>query len=326
MLDWLAYAAAQRERLQEMNRQARSTAGKEEVEYWASRHELARQMAGRTPSPVAPKLDDESAVHNDVDRLINQKLTAASIKPAAVVEDAAFLRRVSLDTVGVIPTSEELTAYLKAPSQDRRRLAIDRLLADPRWADHWTSYWQDVLAENPGLVKPQLNNTGPFRWWIYESFVDNKPIDRFVTELVMMEGSRLGGGPAGFAMATQNDSPMAAKAHIVAKAFLGVEMQCARCHDAPYHPVKQQDTFGLAAMLARSPLKVPSTSTVPFKEGAREPLVKVTLKPGSSVQPHGLSSRSWMTRFPRAFCVRPGDPRERLAAILTSPPTSGLRR
>ena len=72
-----------------------------------------------------------------------------------------------------------------------------------------------MLAENPGIIKPEINNTGPFRFFICESFVDNKPMDQFATELIMMEGSTYYGGPAGFALATQNDVPMAAKAQIL---------------------------------------------------------------------------------------------------------------
>jgi hypothetical protein len=66
-------------------------------------------------------------------------------------------------------------------------------------------YWQDVLAENPNMLKGTLNNTGPFRWWLHEALLDNLPMDRFVTELVSMEGSAQYGGPAGFGLATQND-------------------------------------------------------------------------------------------------------------------------
>src|SRR6185369_14006664 len=135
---------------------------------------------------------------------------------------------VSLDASGLIPTPAEIRAFLADPPAERRSRAVERLLASPSWADHWVSYWQDVLAENPGILKPTLNNTGPFRWWLHEAFLDNWPIDRFVTELVLMDGSRMYGGPAGFGMATQNDAPMAAKAQILARAFLGVELACAR--------------------------------------------------------------------------------------------------
>ena len=136
------------------------------------------------------------------------------------------------------------------------------------------------------MLKPTLNNTGPFRWYIYDSFRDNKPMDRFVTELVAMEGSLYHGGPAGFSMASENDVPMAAKAHIVSKAFLAMELQCARCHDAPYHPFKQEQLFSLAAMLKRAPQKVPTSSSIPTNSNIRVGrIVKVTLPPGSVVKP-----------------------------------------
>jgi hypothetical protein len=337
---WTAYAADQHARLAEMSRKSRRTAGAEEHKYWQWRHELARQFwqdrppvhipdpsatgvppvkSGTGVPPVSHRRDAGATMHNDIDRFINHALAQAKVEPAPLCDDATFLRRLTLDTVGVIPTPEEIAAFLNDATPGRRARAIERLLADDRWADHWVGYWQDVLAENPGLLKPQLNNTGPFRFWIYESFADNKPLDRFVTELVMMEGSRLGGGPAGFAMATQNDAPMAAKAQILAKAFLGVEMQCARCHDAPYHPFKQQDTFSLAAMLGKGPQKVPETSTVKFVEGARKPLVEVTLSPGSSVAPNWPFEHMVPGELPEGVLRERNNPREELAAILTSP-------
>ena len=84
----------------------------------------------------------------------------------------------------------------------------------------------------------------------------------------------------------QNDVPFAAKAHILGTAFLGVEMKCARCHDAPYHESKQRDLFQLAAMLNRDPIKLPESSSVSAAtfEG-RQPLIEITLKPGSAVKP-----------------------------------------
>ncbi|HVJ45130.1 MAG TPA: DUF1549 domain-containing protein, partial [Luteolibacter sp.] len=130
-------------------------------------------------------------------------------KPTELASDLDFLRRVTLDTTGVVPSEKEITTFTADTSADKRTKVIDKLLADPRWADHWTSYWQDVLAENPNIINPTLNNTGPFRWWIHESLEDNKPMDLFVTELVKLEGSDRYGGPRGFGTATQNDSPMA---------------------------------------------------------------------------------------------------------------------
>lgn len=203
-------------------------------------------------------------------------------------DDLTFLRRATLDTIGLLPTLDEIAAFTADSRPDKRRHAIDRLLADPRCADHAMGYWLDVLAENPNILNPTLNNTGPFRWWLYESFQDDKPLDLLATELIRMGGSERFGGPAGFGVASQNDVPMAAKAAILATAFLGREMKCARCHDAPAHVSRQQDLFQLGAMLAAQPLEVPATSSVPLDklaEGGRKPLIEVTLKPGSKVAP-----------------------------------------
>ena len=248
------------------------------------------------------------------------ELPKPSIKATAQIDDYAFLRRVYIDTVGVPPTIDEANVFLNDSSGDRKELLVDRLLNDPRWADNWVGYWQDALAENPNLLKPTLNNTGPFRYWIYESLADNKPIDRFATELIQMRGSKWYGGAGGFSIASQNDSPMAAKAHVIGTAFMGVEMKCARCHDAPYHSWKQSDLFQLAAMLERKSIKLPKTSTVPaafFDKQERESLIKVTLKPGETV--HGdWPFASFAPDVQPTIVNSKDDSRELLAAQVTA--------
>ncbi len=235
---------------------------------------------------------------------------AAELTPKA--DDATFLRRAYLDTIGVAPSLAEAKAFLADGDPDKRTKLVRGLLADPRWADNWVGYWQDALAENPNLLKPNLNNTGPFRFWIHEALLDNKPMDRFATELIMMRGSTWGGGAAGFAIASQNDVPMAAKAHVIGSAFLGVEMKCARCHDAPYHELKQGDLFQLAAMLDRKTLTLPETSTVPaaFFEAnkQRKALIEVTLTAGAKVAPEFPFSELQQP-FPDEFLEKSGDAR-----------------
>ncbi len=239
-----------------------------------------------------------------------------------LTDDLTFLRRLALDTVGVPPTPEEIRTFTTDSSPDKRARAIDRFLADPRWADHWMGYWQDVLAENPNILNPTLNNTGPFRWWLHESLLDNKPMDLFVTELLRMRGSERFGGPAGFATASQNDVPMAMKGTVVATAFLGIEMKCARCHDAPAHESTQRELFELAALLGAKSLKVPATSSVPLDkvhEGGRKPLISVTLKPGTEVQPKWPFASFVPEAIGRELAQEPEDTRDRLAALITAP-------
>ena len=135
-----------------------------------------------------------------------------------VVDDAAFLRRVYLDTVGVPPTEAEARASSPTRPPNKRAKLIDRLLGRrPRFADHWMGYWQDVLAENPSILKPSLNNSGPFRWFLYDALRDGKPLDRLVTELVLLRGGAAEGGSAGFGMAADNDAPLAAKGQVLGR-------------------------------------------------------------------------------------------------------------
>lgn len=239
-----------------------------------------------------------------------------------LTDDLAFLRRVTLDTVGVAPSLAEIEDFVRDDRPDKRSRTIDRLLRDPRWADRWMGYWQDVLAENPNILNPTLNNTGPFRWWLYESLVDDKPLDLLVTELLRQRGSERFGGPAGFGVASQNDVPAAQKGTIVSAAFLGVEMKCARCHDAPAHASTQRDLFELAALLHGQPLSVPTTSSVPadkLSAGGRKPLISVTLRTGTSVPPRWPFEPLCSESVADGLAQFPADPRDRLAALVTAP-------
>ncbi|MFG0266731.1 MAG: DUF1553 domain-containing protein [Rhodopirellula sp. JB055] len=252
-------------------------------------------------------------------------IPSEAIAEAAVCDDAAFLRRVYLDTIGTVPTEAEAREFLDCDDLEKRTALIDQLLHDERYADHWVSLWLDLLAENPTLLNQSLNSTGPFRWFLYESLRDGKPLDQMVTELILMRGSAGEGGSAGFGLAGENDSPMAAKGHIVASAFLGIELQCARCHDSPYHSTSQEDLYSLAAMLSRKQLTPPKTSRVPdafFENIGRESLIQVTLKPGQQVQPKWpFASFTGVEDGPHvdALVRNPKDSRERLAALVTSP-------
>jgi mono/diheme cytochrome c family protein len=239
-----------------------------------------------------------------------------------LTDDLTFLRRITLDTLGIVPSETEIKAFLADQNPAKRRSLIDRLLTDPRAADHGVGYWQDVLAENPNILNPTLNNTGPFRWWIHESLLDNKPLDLMVTELLHLGGSSKDGGPAGFGIASQNDVPLAAKATVVTTAFLGVETKCARCHDSPAHTSKQEQVFALAAMLNTKGVKVPATSSVSMKklrEGGRKPLIDVTLEPGATVEPVWPFPDFVDPSLADSLAQNPDDTRDRLAALLTAP-------
>ncbi len=327
--EFLKYRKQLEQQLSRIDRQSLEDESAKEDEFWNQRHRIAREVLEKQRALVVPEANSALKEHNTIDRFINNRLSAATQPEAPQIDrltnDLEFLRRTSLETVGVPPSVEEIEEFEAQTAGTRREWAIAKLLKDERWADHWVSYWQDVLAENPNILKPKLNNTGPFRWWLYDSLILNKPMDRFATELIRMEGSPYAGAPAGFSWATENDVPMAEKAHIIAGAFLSVDMKCARCHDAPYHPWKQKDLFSLGAMLENKAIKVPETSSVPTaffdRKGSDSPIA-VTMKPGDVIEPRWPTDTFELQEFgsndvdPRLL-GRPAAPREQLAAMIT---------
>jgi hypothetical protein len=308
--------------------------------------ELISRIEADDDSRMPPRAAKPSAVHADAERTGRPVQTGptraerdtlakwiregarwplerpARTEPDVPSDDLTFLRRVTLDVAGVSPSPEEIDAYLADPVDTRRERAVDRLLDDPRRIDGWMGFWQDLLAENPNILNPTLNNTGPFRWWLRESLADDKPLDLLVTELVRLRGSERGGGPAGFGVASQNDVPAASKGVILAGTFLGVDMKCARCHDSPTHASNQRELFELAGLLAGKGITVPATSSVPkdkLHTGGREPLIRVTLKPGTEVAPAWPFEDLVPAALAAEFAEKSDDPRDRLAALLTHP-------
>ncbi len=316
---WDAYASAERTRLDAFDTSRRRLAARSEEAFWQAEHARARSAAYRAFPAELPADAFASWSVDPIDRRIRERLAKDGLRPNPAVDDASFLRRLSLDTIGLPPTAEEVEAFLADTRSDKRARAIASRLGDDRWADGWMGYWQDVLAENPGILKPTLNNTGPFRRFLYLAFLDNLAFDRFVTELVRMDGSRLFGGPAGFGLATQNDAPMAAKAHVLAKAFLAADMKCARCHDAPGHPFEQSQLFGIAGMLDGKAQSIPATSTVRSQEGGRLPAVSVTLHAGDKVEPGFDLSDIAPSELSDRSLAASSSSRDKLAALLVSP-------
>lgn len=306
------YAHEQQARVAKLSVERRVNA--DEMAYWQMRHDLARTEVAKKPAVTVPTTTLPAA--NEVDRFIAAKLEKTGVKPSTLTDDASFLRRATLDTVGLLPTPDELTALLADTSKDKRAKAIDRLLSDSRWADQWVPYWQDVLAENPAILKATLNNTGPFRFFLRDALRDNWPMDRFATALVSMEGSSRNGGTAGFAIASQNDLPMANKAQIISSAFLAMEMKCARCHDAPNHPFNQEDLFAMSAMLQRAPVTVPGSSLT--KGLNPNSHVVVSLTPGQKIEAHFPFGDLPSEPLPGVL-RNTEDTREQLAALITDP-------
>jgi hypothetical protein len=193
---------------------------------------------------------------NQVDQLAAAKFRELGIEPSPLCDDATFVRRAFLDAVGTLPTIEEATAFLDSTDPDKRRKLVDRLLGftgDPaqdiyndKYAAYWTVKWADLLRNSSDELGDQgmwaLHN------WLRESFRTNKPFDQFVRELVTAKGSIFSNGPANYFRVFRNPSDLT---EATSQLFLGVRLQCAKCHHHPFEKYAQADYYGFAAFFSR---------------------------------------------------------------------------
>lgn len=160
-----------------------------------------------------------------LDQLVFARLQKLGIQPALTCSDAVFVRRVYLDVIGTLPTSEETEAFLAEKSMRKRSDLIERLLARDEFADYWAMKWSDVLrvkAEFPINLWP--NAVQAYHRWIHTSIVENKPYDRFARELLTTSGSNFRVPPVNFYRAMQKKDPEGI-AHIVALTFMGARAE-----------------------------------------------------------------------------------------------------
>jgi hypothetical protein len=181
--------------------------------------------------------------NNYIDKLIDAKLQRLKIQPSPLVDDAGFLRRVSLDLTGQLPDPNEVRAFLADPTPSTKRShVIDKLIASSAFVDHWTLKWGDLLQAN----RKYLGEKGTYEFdeWIRESIAANKPYDKMVRELLSASGSSYENPAANFFRVTRDPKPTMEK---TTQVFLGVRMVCAQCHDHPFEKWTQNQYYQMAA-------------------------------------------------------------------------------
>lgn len=211
--------------------------------------------------PQIPAGDAEQAGANPVDRFLHNQVPHLKSEDSknVLIDDRTFARRVFLDLIGLLPSPKELDAFAKDESPDKRADLIDRLLNDRRnYADHWLTFWNDLLRnayQGTGFIDGGRRQiTG----WLYESLLTNKPYDQFVRELVEAapgaEGLTFGIKWRGTVNESQRREVQAAQS--IAQVFLGTNLKCASCHDSFVNDWKLTDAYGLASVFADSPLEL----------------------------------------------------------------------
>lgn len=190
----------------------------------------------------------EEPLRQVIDREIRAAWETQKLTPTARTSDAQFLRRIYLDLIGTIPTHEEVVAFLSDPSADKRSQLIDRLLADSRFAQHQADIWDLILFTRspPGS---EADRRDGMQKWLVQQFADNVPYDVWARQLLKAEGNSVEQGPPLYFVQYRNRPEDASES--ISQTFLGVQLQCARCHDHPFESWTQLDFYGMAAFLAR---------------------------------------------------------------------------
>ena len=231
------------------------------------------------------------------------------ITPSEPAGDSTFLRRAYLDVIGRLPTPDETRAFLADTAADKRARLVDALLERPEYADYWANKWADLLRPNPYRVgiKATLN----FDAWIRDAFRQNMPYDQFVSRAG--HGHAAAPGPTGLRSLFRDRRSPDEMTTIVSQLFLGVRLDCAKCHHHPFEVWGQDDFYSLAAFFARVGYK--GTGLSPPISGGEE----IVFTAASGTVKHPLTGQTHdgqaavLARLRRS--PRTNDPRVALAAL-----------
>jgi hypothetical protein len=224
--------------------------------------------------PAVPEVKNAWPRSNAIDSFIQAKLVEHQLSPSAPAERRALIRRLSIDLIGLPPTPEEVQAYLADKSPEATARLIDRLLASPHYGERWARHWLDVIrfGESQGFERDKLRtDSWRYRDWVVSAFNRDLPYDEFVRQQiagdVLTNNSLEGIAATGFLVAgaydevgkTQQSAAMKAVVRqdeledlvsVVGQTFLGLTVNCARCHDHKFDPILHQEYYQLAACLA----------------------------------------------------------------------------
>ncbi len=187
---------------------------------------------------------------NFVDRLVFAKQRELQLTPAAVASDEVFLRRVYLDTIGVLPTVEEAREFLDSRAADKRAKLIDRLLERDEFAEFWALKWADLMRGSRVTISDR--GVYSFHRYLVRQFAADRPFNEFAHETLTSLGNTLHKPAASFFRVSRTPEEMA---EATAQLFLGVRINCAKCHNHPFESITQHDYHSLAAYFARVKFK-----------------------------------------------------------------------
>jgi hypothetical protein len=271
---------------------------------------LSRIAIGTVSVPftnsIAPEVFAKAERRNFIDELVLKKLKELNIEPSGRSSDAEFIRRVYLDTIGTLPSAEEVRKFLADTSASKRDAIIEQLLDRSEFADYWSYQWSDLLLVSSRNLKP--SSMWSFYNWIHDNVSANTPWDVMVRNIITAQGSTVQNGAANFYAIHDNPADLSETA---SQAFLGMSINCAKCHNHPMEKWTNDQYYQMANLFARVRTKngAEDGERIVFAAASGDLVQPLRGKPQTPAPLDGAP-------LPQNFS---GDRREPLAAWLTSP-------
>ena len=242
----------------------------------------------RATIPLGAPVENLPQPRNFIDELVFAKLKQIGMPPSPVCDDATFLRRITLDLAGRLPTLDEARAFATSKESDKRDRVIETLLASADSADYFANKWA-ALLRNKREDKRDITANFAFHAWVRDGLLANKPYDLMVRELLAATGDVLENPPVAWYKRVKEPQQ---QLEDVAQLFLGVRMQCAQCHHHPFEKWSQNDYYSFGAFFSqvgRKPTAIKGEEIIYHKRGNAEMVNKKTRQP---VKPAGLGAAS----------------------------------
>ena len=258
--------------------------------------------------PLGAPVDSVPASKNFVDDFVFGNLKEIGVPPSSVCDDATFIRRVTLDIAGRLPTDAETQTFFANQDSDRREQVIDELLRSPEYADFFANKWTALLKNRRDDASDMTSNFA-FYAWVRDSLLANKPYDQLVRELLAATGTVIANPPVAWYKRVKEPKQ---QLEDVAQLFLGVRMQCAQCHHHPFERWSQDDYYSLAAFFTQVGRKPSATRGEDLIFHKRGMAVATNIKSGAALKPAALGDAI-------AEIAPDEDPRLKLADWMSNP-------
>jgi hypothetical protein len=269
-------------------------------------------LAGKAPDkPTPPPAPRSSILTNDawakapltpvksdeIDQLVSKELAASNVSPAPVTSDEQFLRRVTLDLTGQLPQPAEVDEFVADKNPNKRAKVIDKLLDSDEYAQHWARYWREVIESRLSDLRDRVLARS-FETWMTEQLKSNKSWDHITREIITAQGEckydEEGKNGSLFFLASHHGNDAAnERAAETSRIFLGIQIQCAQCHDHPSDQWKRVQFHELAAYFAR-------VRERPLREDKKIVGMELTALPrGEHEMPSKEDPKKTFTTYPR---------------------------